>query len=75
MVAAGLLTRGRLKFVRPYGTTGTAATTGSVFVAYGQRAARNLKKAQEDGVLRGKFFAIQRVTKVANTNQGSANDE
>jgi len=46
-----------------------------VFVAYGQRAARNLKKAQEDGVLRGKFFAIQRVTKVANTNQGSANDE
>jgi hypothetical protein len=70
-----LLTRGRLKFMRPDGTTGTAATTGSVFVAYGQRAARNLKKAQEDGVLRGKFFAIQRVTKVVNTNQGSANDE
>ena len=70
-----LLTRGRLKFMRPDGTTGTAAPTGSVFVAYGQRAARNLKKAQEDGVLRGKFFAIQRVTKVANTNQGSANDE
>lgn len=70
-----LLTRGRLKFMRPDGTTGTAAPTGSVFVAYGQRAARNLKKAQEDGVLRGKFFAIQRVTKVANNNQGSANDE
>lgn len=70
-----LLTRGRLKFMRPDGTTGTAAPTGSVFVAYGQRAARNLKKAQEDGVLRGKFFAIQRVTKVVNANQGSANDE
>lgn len=70
-----LITLGRLKFMRPDGTTGTAAPTGSVFVAYGQRAARNLKKAQEDGVLRGKFFAIQRVTKVANTNQGSANDE
>lgn len=70
-----LLTRGRLKFMRPDGTTGTAAPTGSVFVAYGQRAARNLKKAQEDGVLRGKFFAIQRVTKVVNANQGSANNE
>ncbi|MBB3277380.1 DNA N-6-adenine-methyltransferase [Pseudoxanthomonas sp. OG2] len=70
-----LITRGRLKFMRPDGTTGTAAPTGSVFVAYGQRAARNLKKAQEDGVLRGKFFAIQRVTKVACADADSANDE
>lgn len=70
-----LLTRGRLKFVRPDGSTGTAAPTGSVFVAYGQRAARNLQRAQEHGVVRGKFFAIQRVTKVADANQVSANDE
>ena len=70
-----LLTRGRLKFMRPDGSTGTAAPTGSVFVAYGQRAARNLQRAQASGVLHGKFFAIQRVTKVANANQGSANDE
>lgn len=69
-----LLTRGRLKFMRPNGGTGTGAPTGSVLVAYGQRAARNLKRAQEDGVLRGKFFAIQRVMQVANANQGSAND-
>lgn len=70
-----LLTRGRLKFMRPDGSTGTAAPTGSVFVAYGQRAARNLKQAQASDVLRGKFFAIQRVAQVANANQGSANDE
>jgi hypothetical protein len=70
-----LITHGRLKFMRPDGSTGTAAPTGSVFVAYGQRAARNLKRAQAIGVLRGKFFAIQRVARVANTNQGSANDE
>jgi len=73
-VTAILFSRGRLKFVRPDGTTGTAAPTGSVFVAYGARAARNLQKAQEQGVLRGKFFAIQRVMQVANANQGSAND-
>lgn len=69
-----LITRGRLKFMRPDGTTGTASPTGSVFVAYGQRAARNLKRAQEDGVLRGKFFAIQRVTKVACADGNSANE-
>lgn len=72
---AMLLTRGRLKFMRPDGSVGTASPTGSVFVAYGARAARNLLKAQEQGVVRGKFFAIQRVTQVADANQWSANDE
>lgn len=70
-----LLTRGRLKFVRPDGSMGTSSPTGSVFVAYGARAARNLLKAQEQGVVRGKFFAIQQVTQVADANQGSANEE
>lgn len=70
-----LITRGRLKFMRPDGTTGNASPTGSVFVAYGERAARNLEQTHTNGVLRGKFFAIERVTQVANNNLGSANDE
>ena len=70
-----LFTRGRLKFVRPDGTTGTAAPSGSVVVAYGRRAAGHLQQAQASGVLRGKFFAIERVVQVASANQGSANEE
>lgn len=69
-----LITRGRLKFVRPDGSNGTAAPTGSVFVAYGQRAARNLKRAQVGGVLHGKFLAIHRMAKVACADGNSANE-
>lgn len=70
-----LFTCGRLKFVRPDGSTGAAAPSGSLVVAYGKRAAGHLQQAQASGVLRGKFFAIQRVARVANANQGSANEE
>lgn len=70
-----LFTCGRLKFVRPDGSIGAAAPSGSLVVAYGKRAAGHLQQAQASGVLRGKFFAIQRVARVANANQGSANEE
>ncbi|MBA0435129.1 DNA N-6-adenine-methyltransferase [Stenotrophomonas maltophilia] len=74
-VTGVLFTRGRLKFVRPDGSTGTAAPSGSLVVAYGKRAAGHLQQAQASGVLRGKFFAIERVVQVASANQGSANEE
>lgn len=70
-----LFTCGRLKFVRPDGSIGAAAPSGSLVVAYGKRAAGHLQQAQASGVLRGKFFAIQRVAWVAIANQGSANEE
>ncbi|HIE0523674.1 TPA: DNA N-6-adenine-methyltransferase [Stenotrophomonas maltophilia] len=68
-----LFTRGRMKFVRPDGSTGTAAPSGSLVVAYGKRAAGHLQQAHLSGVLRGEFFAIQRVGPVATANQESSN--
>ncbi|MCD9096701.1 phage N-6-adenine-methyltransferase [Luteimonas fraxinea] len=61
-VSAIALTRGRLRFVRPTGELGPSNTTGSVFVAYGPRAARNLKTACDGGVIQGKFLDFARVT-------------
>lgn len=61
-VTAIAITRGRLRFVRPTGELGPSNTTGSVFVAYGPRAARNLKTACDGGAIQGKFLDFARVT-------------
>jgi len=55
------ITRGRLKFVRPTGEPGPSNTTGSIFVAYGPRALRNLKAACKSGVIQGKFLEFARL--------------
>lgn len=73
-VRAVLITRGRLKFVRPEGSAQAGATSGSVLVAYGDRAARHLKDAVEAGAVRGFHLPFARTS--SSFDQGlAANDD
>lgn len=68
-----LFTRGRLKFIRPDGGEGNASPTGSVLVAYGSKAAANLKKALTSGALRGHYLDMARAVSIE--GGAAANDE
>lgn len=73
-VRAVLITRGRLTFVRPDGTPQRGNTSGSVLVAYGERAKRHLKQAVDAGEVRGIY--LQFAPPVHDQGPGeSANDD
>lgn len=56
---AVLFTEGRLRFCNKDGVEGDACPTGSMFVAYGEVAERRLRKAWENGHIKGHFIALQ----------------
>jgi len=74
-VSAVAFTKGRLSFCRPDGTPGTSCPAGSVFIGYGAAAARRLKRGVESGLIRGSYFDMARVGRVAGADVGAANDE
>lgn len=55
---AVLFTRGRLKFCRADGTCRGPAPLGSVFVGFGEEAAKRLQKAVRSGDIRGRLILL-----------------
>lgn len=74
-VSSVVFTKGRLSFCRPDGTPGNSCPAGSVFVGYGAEAARRLKRAVKEGLIRGTYLEMARVGRVSSADLGAANDE
>ncbi len=67
--------KGRMKFCRADGTVGPSAPAPSIFIAYGQEAAKRLERAVRTGAISGVFFAITRFASAGKANARAANDD
>lgn len=69
---AVLFMQSRIRFYDASGAEGKPASFGSMFVAYGERAARNLQTMREQSVVRGQLLRLAHGSAFATT--ASAND-
>lgn len=67
--------KGRMKFCRADGTVGPCAPAPSIFIAYGQEAAKRLERAVRIGAIPGVFFAITRPAAAGKARARAANDD
>lgn len=64
-----------MKFCRADGTVGPSAPAPSIFIAYGQEAAKRLERAVHTGAIPGVFFAITRPAAAGKAHARAANDD
>jgi hypothetical protein len=55
---AVLFVQGRIRFIDEQGVAGKPASFGSMFVAYGERAARNVETMMAKGVVCGRYLRL-----------------
>lgn len=67
--------KGRMKFCHSDGTVGPSAPAPSIFIAYGQEAAKRLDRAVRIGAIPGVFFAITRPSAAGKARASAANDD
>ncbi|UXA59862.1 phage N-6-adenine-methyltransferase [Xanthomonas prunicola] len=63
--SAVVFPKGRLSFCREDGTPGKACPMGSLFVGYGERAAKRLRQAVRGGHIRGHYLDLASVRSLA----------
>jgi hypothetical protein len=73
-VSAIVFQQGRLAFHRVDGTLGKAPPCGAVWIGYGPEAARRLKLAVDEGLIRGTYLDMSQMSRVA-TDLEAANHE